>query len=237
MRYFDAGFWSDHFQRVYVAQIRAFERAVIERLMPAFEGIEEEAEQLANDEYDRLGRLPGDENVDMGDLAESAQDAGLAHYQEITAVRQSLLNLCATALFHLFEQQLLTYHRRHLLHPSEENDPKLFNRTMILERFQHGGVIVEHLPSWRGICELEALANTVKHGAGRSSNILRDLRPGLLVFPLFRGQPGLLGRPLPDVHMPLAGDDVFVTEADFGGFANIVVAFWSELADAIQEVG
>jgi hypothetical protein len=233
MGYFDSGFWSPHFKRVYVAQLRAFERAVIDRLIPAFEGIEEEAERIANEEYERLGSLPGDGSVDMGDLAEAAQDPGIGHYEELSAVRQSLLNLSATALFHLFEQQLLTFHRRQVLDLGEEFDEKLFSRAIILERFRHGGVNLESLNSWKGIRELEALANTVKHGTGRSSRLLGQLRPDLLVYPPFRGQPGFLGTPLTDVHMPLAGDDVFVSENDFRGFANAVVAFWNELADAI----
>ncbi len=237
MAYFDSGFWSHHFRRVYVAHVRAFERAVVERLLPAFNGIEAEAERMADEEYQRLGQLAGDGSVDMGDLAEMAQDAGIGHYEELTAVRQALLSLSATALFHLFEQQLLTYHRRHLLHPSEENDHRLFSRKTILARFAEGGVDIHALTSWHQIRELEALANTVKHGAGRSARLLAELRPDLLVHPLFRSEKGRLGKPVGDIHLPLAGDDVYVTAVDFQQFANAVATFWDQLADAISDHG
>jgi len=235
MAYFDSGFWSQHCRRVYVGQIRAFERAVLKRFLPAFEGIEDEAERFANEEYERLGRRPGDDWIDMGDLAEQAQEAGIERYEELAGVRQSLLNLSATALFHLFEQQLLLYHRRHILHPSEEDDEALFYRREILKRVREGGVDIERLASWKHMQELEALANTVKHGAGRSAKRLGKLRPDLLVPPALADEEGAWSEPIDDVHLPLAGDDVYVTEKAFKGFADAVVEFWSEFADSIVE--
>src|SRR5579885_3339424 len=98
MAYFDAGFWSHHIRRVFIPQTRAFERAVVSRVMPAFEHIEEEAEQLQNEEYERLMRLPGDDSIDPATLAEMAQDSGIGHYEELTAVRQAILNMSAAAL-------------------------------------------------------------------------------------------------------------------------------------------
>src|SRR5437764_3930503 len=109
MAYLNGGFWAAHFREVFVRQVRAFARALEARVLPAFEGIEAEAEQIAEEEYQRLGSMPGDGSVDMGDLADYAQEAGSAHYEELSDVRQAILNLAAAALFHLLEQQLLLF--------------------------------------------------------------------------------------------------------------------------------
>lgn len=234
MGYFDAAFWSGYFRRVFISHVCAFEHAVIARLLPAFEGIEDEAQRIILEEYERLGRLPGDESVGMDDIAERAHGVGLAKHDESAAVRQSLLNLSAASLFHLFEQQLLVFHHRQVLAPSEERDHRLFRQQAVRDRLRAEGVDLEAFASWKGIKELEALANTVKHGGGRSANLLRTLRPELLVHPLLRDESRWTKRPRIDVNLPLAGDSVFVTETDIRRFAAYVVAFWNDLAEAIS---
>lgn len=235
-RYFDAGFWSHHFDRVFVRQIRAFERALLDRVLPAFEGLEAEAEALAKEEYARLGRLPGRDDIDMADLAEVAHEVGLAHYEQLTSVRQSMLNLATAALFHLVEQQLLHFHRRQVLHPAEENDRGLFSWNIIHARFADGGVILRDLPCWPPFRELELVSNTVKHGDGRSADELRQVRPEILVYPPLRGDPRM-GRPAGAVHTPLTGDSVHVTPEDFQRYAATAISFWNELASAIRRIG
>jgi hypothetical protein len=96
----DGGYWAHYFRRVFARQIAALHRAVEERLLPTFDGIGAEAEQITSDEFDRLKRTPGDDCGDMADLAETAQEAGFAHYEELTSVRQAILNLAAAALYH-----------------------------------------------------------------------------------------------------------------------------------------
>jgi hypothetical protein len=235
---FDGLFWSHHFRRVLIPAIRAFERAVVDRVMPAFANIEAEAETASENEYERLGNMPSwGEYDDMSVAAGQAEDAGLAFYEEMTGVRQALLNLSAAALFHMVEQQLLYFHRRQVLRPHEEYDRKLFGRETVIARFRDGGIELHDLKSWPALHELEILANTVKHGDGRSADELRALRPDLLVRPEFRNQTGMLGRPSQYVRTPLMGDDVYVSIDDFRAFAAVAVSFWEEVADAIVAAG
>ena len=93
---------------------------------------------------------------------------------------------------------------------------------------------MEGLASWSKILELEALANVVKHGDGRSAEKLRELRPDLLTNPLFRGRAGLMGSPTAYVGLPLAGDSVYVTPEDFAALVQSAEMFWRDFADAID---
>ncbi len=62
----------------------------------------------------------GDE--DPADFAEAAEQAGVSHYLLLDGIRQGMLNLFAAALYHSFEQQVMRFHRKQVLHPGEEND-------------------------------------------------------------------------------------------------------------------
>ena len=232
MTHFDSGFWAHHFRRVFIRELRAFERAVVERVLPAFANLEFEAESIANDEFERLGRMPGDDSIDMSDLAEEAQEEGLAHYATLTGVRQAMLNLFTAALFHMVEQQLLLFHRRQVLNPSEEYNSELFSWKVIHARFENGGVRLRDLNCWPAFHELEVVANTVKHGDGHSADELRGLRPEVLVPVILRNEKGMMGRPTPYVRTPLTGESVHVTLPEFRRYADVAVSFWEEVAEA-----
>lgn len=77
----------------------------------------------------------------------------------------------------------------------------------------------------------------MKHGDGRSADELRSLRPEVLVPELLRGQRGWMGKPTPYVKTPLTGDSVHVTVDDFQRYTDIAVAFWEDLAEAIEVAG
>lgn len=88
--------------------VRAYGEVVLHDLMPTFSNMNERAEQVAAQEYERLAELPaGDDwNGDMGALAEAANDQGVEFYETLSSMRQSVLNLFAVGLFHLLEQQV-----------------------------------------------------------------------------------------------------------------------------------
>lgn len=80
--------------------------------MPTFDQIESESETIAKRELKRLCDLPAyDEAPDMESVAERAHEIGIDYYLTLSAVHQSLINLTATALYHMFEQQVLFFHR------------------------------------------------------------------------------------------------------------------------------
>lgn len=100
--------WQRIFTETFASKLSASNAAVIQRLLPTFERIEEEAEAFSNEVFRQLGQhlVSEDSYMDMVDAAEQAQDEGRAHYGRITGVRQGLLNLATAGVYHLFEQQV-----------------------------------------------------------------------------------------------------------------------------------
>jgi hypothetical protein len=201
-----------------------FLAALAERLLPQFSSVEREAEELAEKEYERLCRLPGDENVDMGSLAERAQDVGITWYQNMMGTRQSLINLYAVGLRHLFEQQLYDFVKRAELCNREsanyEKDYKALKKI---------GVDVENVSAWSALEELRHLSNCVKHAEGPSARELKKKRPDLFVHPSTVSLP-FLNKPGP-VIQPLAGEDVYVSLEVLSGYVVAIRQFWGEVAN------
>jgi hypothetical protein len=203
-------------------------------VLVAFDGLEDEAERVAEDEYQRLGNLRGNELWDMADAAEHARELGLAHYELLVGIKQGILNLFASSLYHLYEQQLQLFHRRHVLYPSEENEPKLFAHKEIAARLSQRGINLSAFNSWPKVQELRIVANTVKHAEGDSAEQLRQLRPELLVPPtlrLTRFASYPKGR---SVFTPLLGHDLYVSLDDLREYSAALQCFWRDFADVLS---
>jgi hypothetical protein len=233
----DGHFWSRHFRQGFIPQVNAFCDAVINRVLPTFAGIAKEADDVAQAEYQRVGSLSATESeiLDMADIAERAQEAGLVYYEALEGVRQSLTNLAAAALYHMFEQQLLLFHRKQVLHPSEEDNISKIKIGELKKRLLDGGLDIESLESWPKVDELRLVANCVKHAEGVSSEKLGKLRSDLFVHPASRDEDLARLSSSARVYLPLAGQDVYVTVDDFEAYRSAVVLFWEEFGNAIRQ--
>lgn len=234
----DGNYWSGYFQSSFVRQVNAFCDVITKRLLPTFEGIDKEADDIAQSEFERLGHLPASDefNFDMGEFAEEAFEIGLDHYQAITSVKQALINLCVAALYHLLEQQILLFHRRQVLLPAEENDIKLIKIEEFRKRLKVGKLDIENLASWPKIDELRLIANSVKHAQGASSEQLKKQRPDLFIHPELDNAPATSWLATsPTVELPLWGEDLYLTATDLESYRNAVVAFWEEFGNAIRK--
>lgn len=229
-------FWTGYFDRVFVPQIRALIDTLGDRLLPAFDNLEAEAQRKSDEEYERLGSLPASEDVDMGDLAEKAMEAGAAHYQMMAGLRQGLQNMFAAALYHLYEQQVMLFHRREVLDLREENNAALFKHSVFRKRLLRHGVDVKSFASWPLIDELRLVANTVKHAEGDSASDLHSRRPELFIAPQMAGLPFLGSKAVARVFQPVMGEDLYVSVDDIRRYANAVEQFWAELSDAMARV-
>ncbi|MCC6502664.1 MAG: hypothetical protein IT362_05975 [Deltaproteobacteria bacterium] len=229
----DPSYWSKYFKEVFCKQINTFTDSIASRVLPTFDQIESEAEAAAEKEWERLGSLYS-EYSDMGDVAERAQEAGIDYYQSLEAVRQSLVNITATALYHMFEQQVFLFHRKQVLHPEEENNIKLINMEEFKKRLAGFDISIEAISAWSKVKELEVVANAVKHAEGRSAVELLSLRPDLFDHPAIQKYPFFnFGISRPHVYMPLAGEDIYLTINDLNTYSSALVSFWEELADNI----
>ena len=141
-------FWNKYFKQNYVPQISNLIDSLVIRILPTFEGIEEEAEKKMNSEYERLLSLPSEGNIEISDLVELATETGISHYALMKGIQQGIINMFAVALYHLFEQQVMEFHRQEVLQSSEENDKNLFEIKIFLERLSQSHVKKDDFQSW-----------------------------------------------------------------------------------------
>ena len=229
----DPQFWAPRFQSKFISEINTFVRVLEERLLPGFSEIESEAESVQNEEWTRLLSTTYSEDGDCSEIAEQSIHAGITYYEQMTETRQGVINLFASGLYHLFEQQLMFFHRKQVLSLFEENNKKLFKIEEFLDRLQSVGVEVTAFQCWSKIEEFKLVANVVKHAAGNSAEGLMRVRPDLFSPPYnqdslhsFQGSPD-------QVFMPLGGNDLYVSLDDLRGYQQAVIAFWDELSEAI----
>ena len=188
-------------------QLDAYADDGIARLLGAFARIEEEANDVAQSAFEAYGRAAGEE--DMGDLAQSAEEQGIAYYQTLAELKQGVTNLLAIGLYHLFEQHYAAV------------------RQAVTSA---GGAMLERpaLDVHPKIEELRLLANAVKHADGSAAAQLRKVRPDYFLDPAIRDTPlaeRLTRRPMPLIN-PLGGTDLFVDRADLAAYRDAIRAFW-----------
>jgi hypothetical protein len=97
------------------------------------------------------------------------------------------------------------------------------------------GIDLASLEAWAKVDELRLVANSVKHGEGTSAQALRLLRPDLFQDPAFADiQAEMGGRWFDRRHplaMPLAGEDLFVTESDLHNYCTAAVALFNGIVE------
>ena len=232
----NAIFWRRYFRSIFKSHLERTLQVFEQRLLPTFDGIEDEATALQEKTYNELMSMPFDPDVvDESTLAESAFEAGYAHYSGMEAVRQSLLNSFAPMLYHTWEQQLLAFHRKEVLHPNEEQNNEFLKLTVLRKRLAVKGIDVRRLPTWSRIDQLRLVANTVKHADGDSADTLKRQRPELfephhandaITPPAFRYARS--------VYRPMSGEDLYLTMADIQAYGQATIDFWEEFADALD---
>ena len=176
------------------------------RVMAGFSNIADEAEEYANRTFESYMQSVGE--ADPGDFAEEARDQAVEYYGLLEELRQSMLNLLAVGVYHLYEQ-----HQNKLKH-------------LLMER---GDTLpaLDKLQGWTKVDELRLLANTVKHAEGSSAKKLQLIRPDLFVPPLLRDSP--LGNHIAArsrTENPLGGKDLFVTENDIQDYRDAIRQLW-----------
>ena len=231
----EARFWSRYFKQAFSKQIDLYCNSIIERVFPPFSSIGEEADAVAQAAYEQQGELPWNGRSDMADAAETSLEAGIEYFQALEAVRQSVMNIVHAGLYHLLEQQLIVFHRRQVLHPSEETDQSLISQKVLRQRLIQGGIDITTTPSWPKLDELRLVANCIKHAEGPSATELRSRRPELFVHPSLRGEDFFGSAATASVYQPLAGLDLYLDENDLRTYQAACVSFWNEFGILIVQ--
>jgi hypothetical protein len=234
---YNIGFWKEYIRSQFIKQIELLTESIQNRLIPTFDTIEKEAEDLSEKEWDRLCSSCYSPDIDPANLAEKAQEAGIDYFMTLSGIKQTLLNITATALYHLFEQQIIFFLRREVLHPSQENDIDLMKVSVFKEQLLANGIDISSFRSWNKIEELRVVSNSVKHAEGASVSKLRKLRPDMFKHPTLRNQPemDLMHSTVCRVYLPMAGDDIFVLQDDLLDYKNALVGFWNEFIFACSD--
>jgi len=227
--------WSEHIRTRICPRFRQFGDLVLSRVLPVFEGINEEAYALERRRYEELMSgidAPEEDLWDAGEaMAEQAFNEAMAHAVLLESMRYATINLNAAALYHLTEQHLID-----LVLRIHDNDEQHKHRPeAAIAWFKDAlGLDLSTLPSWPVIEELRHVANVVKHGEGGSAAKLRELRPDLFVYPSLRKDGA---RPMGlRLEMTLFGQDFFVAEADFERYREVSVALWTEIGEALLKL-
>lgn len=226
-------FWKSYFNQVFKPQLQGIVDTLEDRLLPTFQKIDSEAENISNKVWQDMMSRPGTGDEDPADFAETAQDAGLSHYMLMVGIRQGILNMFSSVLYHTFEQQVLLFHRRELLSPLEENNVRLFTLYSMRERLQSEGIDITSFASWSDIDELRLVSNTVKHADGTSARKLNKRRPDLFANPILKEKGPRLSFDTVHVFQPMVGEDVYVQVRDIKSYLKATLEFWDNLLTAL----
>ena len=190
MKRFHGKHWQEHVRERVCPRFDQFGSLVLSRVLPAFDGINEEAHALERRRYKELisGVHVADEH-DMWDAGEAMADLAfneaMDHAVLLESMRFATLNLYSAALYHLTEQHLidlvLRIHNNDQRHNRRPEEAIAWFKDAL-------GLDLSTLSSWPVIEQLRLVANVVKHGEGDSAGKLRKIRPDLFVYPTLRGR-------------------------------------------------
>jgi hypothetical protein len=231
-------YWRRYFSGQFVPAIEHLIDTLESRLLPNFQktDINNEAEAVADEAWEQFMSMPATGDEDPADFAEAAHEAGLNHYMIVTGIRQGIINMFATGLYHAFEQQLLFFHREELLPYEQQHDKTQIKISRAKELLSDRGIELSSFESWLAIDELRLVANTVKHAEGDSADQLRKRRPDLFEDPQLTGLGSTsLSQSACQVYLPMVGEDLFVQVDDLTKYRDALVQFWHELGNSLNQ--
>lgn len=201
--------WGDTIIATFIPPVRYFSRVLFERILPAFDDFERESES---------GFMSSEHWSDID-------------YCNMMNMRQSMVNLHAVGLCHLYEQQF-SYLVMRLVCNYERKANYSEDKNYVLESKE---IDIKRFGSWKIIEELRAVCNAVKHAEGNSAERLETLRPELFVCPSALELPdNIPTRPRLKARHPLAGEDIYLKEEDVRSYALAIEDFWKEFMDVLQ---
>ncbi|MBD9531259.1 MULTISPECIES: hypothetical protein [Comamonas] len=222
--------WIPRFRNDFIPAIRRVEEVFLKRVQPTFSSIDVESEELQNHLWEEAMAQPCyDDGPDEGQIAQAVQDAAVSHYLGLKGMEQGLLNCCALFLYHLYEQHLMLFLRQELLDWRERDNKKFYRHEVARDLLENANVDITAFTAWPKLEELRHLANTIKHGEGKSSEELLHAAPHLFEMAGLSNTMPLSGR----VYTPLLGEDICVKPAHISEYADALEQFWLELGDAL----
>ncbi len=100
------GIVDQYFRDHAIMQNDIYRKGVLDRVMPVFNNIHQEAEEESQRYWDQLMAQPRDGNFDPSDLADQAVDHTYEHYSGLLFLEKETLNMATAGLYHLWEKEL-----------------------------------------------------------------------------------------------------------------------------------
>lgn len=230
------GHWElEHYRQLYLNQIDRLVDILAVRLLPTFDSVHSEVEALQAGAYQASQEWGKDGNrLDPQMVHDAVLEASLEQFDIVLDLRQGLQNMFTVSLYHLFEQQIRTFHVRVL-----RQRPLRFGADVLKEWDKAFPDSVLSIVQRSGLNELRLLANTVKHGDGASAQELYAVAPHLF---LNDWEQDALDDPTviihkPDIGTPIFGQDVFVRPDDIDRYRQLLKGIWSAYLEAFRDRG
>ena len=210
----------------YIEQVRV-------RVLNNFDNMEEEADRVAQEVYDRIGSTYSDGDVDMSVAADTAMEHGLGFYLLLSEMKSQTMLGAVASLYHQWDKTLRGFMERELSHTYDRDEvtkciwpsniEELFN---LLEEF---GWPLRQAQWYPPIKACHLIVNVYKHGKGRSLDELAQNYPQYLKGLFENTTETSLPRP-PD-H-----EDLEVTDEEFDHIAAALRQFWVEFPERLVPV-
>jgi hypothetical protein len=226
--------WSQKIRVTYPIDTRYYASALRGHILPAldFDRLQIEAEKYGEDYRNSLTRETyGDEGLEQAQF----------YFEKMVGVRQSLVNLFAVGLSHLFEQQL--YHfvsgvplrnvagTKNNTNGGPSQCSANFNEDK--EACISAGLPITNSEVWPCIEEMRLVCNVIKHAEGFSSRNLLKIRRDLFFYPELPEDSIARTFGTPRVYQPMTGDDIYVEPEDIDVWARAIDRFWEELSQLL----
>jgi hypothetical protein len=203
------------------------------RLLSQFSNLKEDADQAAEEWLERAGRHFDPDRDDPGSFEEAAYHEGIAFYQQLEDMRDSVRLSVVAGMFHEWDKQLRDWMVREILHwhRGDEVRAKVWAQDFggLVDLFASFGWDIKSKPYWAMLDACRLVVNVYKHGDGGS---FRDLK---------QRYPQYLQNPLKDFGAVMQGvdfidyTDLNVSEDHINEFSDAIVAFWTDVPERIHE--
>jgi hypothetical protein len=214
---------------LHIRQINDFIWPFYFKILPQFQNIESEAEQEANDYWERLSSLPFEEysSLDPSIIAEQATNHGIDHYMMMNLGLYTATVAWHATLFEFFHQQLRLFLFDEMRHCFKIELPTFCsNFAEIKKVFSLHNFDVTTISSWEEIYELQILCNTIKHGDGKSLEILRRIAPARFKYSDEMDLFNLYKTTLLEITLDINNETL-------DGYRKALINFWNKLPERL----
>lgn len=203
-----------------------------QRVFSQFLDIEAEADQFAEDEFDRIAESYSYYEDDLSGAAELAQERGYEHYDLLSDLKKTSYLSALAGLYHQWEKSLRKFLQRELNHDfnNAEVEKYIWNKDIgkVFDLLKDYGWDVYSCPFYPAIKICGLIVNVYKHGNGRSFDELKAnhpeyLKDGIIDDPTLTA---LASRFLDHEHLA-------INEQQFDEFSNALLQFWIDFPERL----